>query len=249
MNIDSPPAWKRRRLTDIDPMDAEAAKAKLEVAKEKYGREVRVFETSKASQQAAQAADNEETDDFFEFTAEDYFHLMAAKKEDKYLKTRKIREAEQAARRSRLTKTVIRVRFPDDHTLEATFHPSEPIQSIFDLVKRVMARPEFPFYLYTTPPKKLIKDISQDFFAAGFVPGAIVFFSYDLPKEDEANSGPFLQEDLMSLKGLDELLIEPKPEPKDEPTQAAQAASADGSVAQEKKPVDKKTIKPKWLKM
>lgn len=250
MNIDSPLAWKRRRLTNIDAMDAEAARAKLEAAKEKYGREIHVFETSKASQQAAQVADTGETDDFFEFTAEDYYHLMGTKKEDKYLKTRKIREAEQAARRSRMTKAVIRVRFPDDHTLEATFHPSEPLQGIFDLLKKVLARPDLPYYLYTAPPKKQIKDTCQDFFSAGFVPGAIVYFSYDLPKDDEANSGPFLQEDLMSLKGLDELVLEPEPEPKKEPTQtASEAASADAPVAQEKKPTDKKTIKPKWLKM
>lgn len=34
----------------------------------------------------------------------------------------------------------------------------------------------------TTPPKKQIKDMSQDFYSAGFAPGAIVYFSYDLPK-------------------------------------------------------------------
>lgn len=34
----------------------------------------------------------------------------------------------------------------------------------------------------TTPPKKIIKDVSQDFFSASFIPGAIVYFSYDLPK-------------------------------------------------------------------
>ncbi|MCI74910.1 tether containing UBX domain for GLUT4-like protein, partial [Trifolium medium] len=34
----------------------------------------------------------------------------------------------------------------------------------------------------TTPPKKLIRDVSQDFYAAGFCPGAIVYFSYDVSK-------------------------------------------------------------------
>lgn len=66
----------------------------------------------------------EERDDFYDFTAEDYYRLLATKKEDKFLKTRKIQEAEEAARRSRLTKAVIPVRFPDNHTLEAAFHPS-----------------------------------------------------------------------------------------------------------------------------
>lgn len=34
----------------------------------------------------------------------------------------------------------------------------------------------------TTPPKKQIKEMSQDFYSAGFIPGAIVYFAYDLPK-------------------------------------------------------------------
>ena len=34
----------------------------------------------------------------------------------------------------------------------------------------------------TTPPKKQIKDLSQDFYTAGFIPGAIVYFAYDISK-------------------------------------------------------------------
>lgn len=246
MNFDSPLAWKRRRLTNIDPMDAEATRAKLEAVREKYGRDIHVFETSKPSQAPSNEANTEETDDFYDFTTEDYYHLMASKKQDKYLKTRKIREAEEAARRSRMTKAVIRVRFPDNHTLEATFHPSDRIESIFDLLAKVLVKPELPYYLYTTPPKKVIRDESQNFFDAGFVPGAIVYFSYELPKEDEANSGPFLQEDLMSLKGLD--LV---PEPTKEPVQTTSEAVTGEvpPVVQERKPAEKKVVKPKWLKM
>ncbi|RRT74338.1 hypothetical protein B296_00009410, partial [Ensete ventricosum] len=62
------------------------------------------------------------------------------------LKTRKIREAEAAVRRARITK------------------------SLMDFVSD------------TTPPKERIKDTSKDFYSAGFAPGAIVYFSYDLPK-------------------------------------------------------------------
>jgi tether containing UBX domain for GLUT4 len=41
----------------------------------------------------------------------------------------------------------IRVRFPDNHTLEATFQPSDTIQSLIDLLNKVIAQPEKPFYL------------------------------------------------------------------------------------------------------
>ncbi|KAB5521003.1 hypothetical protein DKX38_025322 [Salix brachista] len=44
-------------------------------------------------------------------------------------------------------RVVIRVRFPDKHTLEVAFHSAEKIQSLFDLLKKVVARPELPFYI------------------------------------------------------------------------------------------------------
>ncbi|KAL9261068.1 Plant UBX domain-containing protein [Drosera capensis] len=257
MRFSSPRYLKRRRLTNIDPMEAEAAKAKLGAAKEKYGREIRVFDTFRTSETPAEVVNyGEERDGFYDFTPEDYFHLMSTKKEEKFLKTRKIREAEEAAKRSKIHKAtpghlaVIRVRFPDNLTLEATFHPSEPVQTLADLMKEVLVRPDMPHYIYTTPPKKQVSNTSQNFYSAGFVPGAIVYFSYNLPRDDVAHSGPFLHEDLIALNGLDVFL---------EPTKATQAESeavpAESQaamvntphVAQEQK--EKKAVKPKWLKM
>lgn len=229
-------------------MEAEEAKAKLTAAKEKFGREIRVFETSASSSLQNEESNTEETDDLYEFTAEDYYRIMNTKKEDKFLKTRKIREAEQAARRSRITKAVIRVRFPDNTTLEATFHPSETIQSLVDLLMKVVARPELSFYIYTTPPKKQIKDMTQDFYSVGFAPGAIVYFSYDIPKGDDTadvKPGPFLQEEIMSLKGLE--LVKEHAEPVQTAPEPIQLAPP--PVVQENKPAEKKPVKPKWLKL
>ncbi|XP_047311440.1 plant UBX domain-containing protein 1 [Impatiens glandulifera] len=249
MILDSHPVSKRSRFTPIDRMDAEAIKAKFEAAKEKYGQAIRVFETSTASTATNHVPSTEEEDDYYEFTSQDFYRLTASKKEDKYLKTKKIRDAEEEARRSKLPKAVIRVRFPDNSILESTFKSSDKIQSLLDLVKKVIAQPDLPFYLYTTPPKKQIKDFSQDFHVAGFVPGAIVHFSYDLPKGDNSPSGPFLQEDVLSLMGLEmvndqaDKAVEPaegstNPNPEQKPV-----ASATGTAAA------KKTGKPKWLKM
>lgn len=47
----------------------------------------------------------------------------------------------------RFEQAVIRVRFPDNHTLEASFHPSETIQSLVDLLNKVVTHPELSFYL------------------------------------------------------------------------------------------------------
>ncbi|XP_019451508.1 PREDICTED: plant UBX domain-containing protein 1-like [Lupinus angustifolius] len=221
---------------------------------ERFGRKIRVFETLTVSPSPTAAANNgEETDDFYEFTAEDYYRLLATKKEDKLLKTRKIREAEEAARRSRITKAVIRVRFPDNHTLEVTFHPSETIQSLIDFLTEVITKPEQPFYIYTTPPKKLIKDMSQDLYTAGFCPGAIVYFSYNVPKGDGTlvgHNGPYLCEEVMSLKGLN--IGNDQGQPSSEPVQSAPEpveAAQQNPAVEERKPADKKLVKPRWLKM
>ncbi|XP_059294291.1 plant UBX domain-containing protein 1 isoform X1 [Lycium ferocissimum] len=246
---------KRQRFTTVDQMELESAKMKLAAAKEKFGREIRVFETAPASSTASDVSSNvsEEPEDFYEFTPEDYYRLLGTKKEEKHLKTKKIREEEEAARKARITaritKAVIRVRFPDNYTLEATFHPSETIQSLLDLLMKVITHPELPFYIYTTPPKKQIKDASQDFYSAGFIPGAIVYFSYDLPKGDDgaAASGPYLQEVVMSLLGLDTMIDKEEPgEPsRDEPPKSDPPTS----VPDQKPAADKKKIKPKWLKL
>ncbi|KAG6424784.1 hypothetical protein SASPL_115204 [Salvia splendens] len=248
--IESSPSWKRRRFIAVSPMESEFAKGKLAAAREKYGRDIRVFETSLASATPSNVSDTEEADDFYEFTAEDYFRVLASKKEDKHLKTRKIREAEEAARRSRIPKqAVIRVRFPDNFTLEASFHSSETIQTLFDLLTKVIARPDLSFYLYTTPPKKQIKDFSLDFYSAGFVPGAIVYFAYGVPKGDDgAYTGPSLQEEVVSLKGLEFVAQEAATEPT--PVEAAATSPSVVPEQTEQKRSEKKQVgKPKWLKM
>lgn len=43
----------------------------------------------------------------------------------------------------------------------------------------------------TTPPKKVINDMSRDFYTAGFCPGAIVYFSYNVPKGKFCHKNPF----------------------------------------------------------
>ncbi|XP_020596957.1 plant UBX domain-containing protein 1 isoform X2 [Phalaenopsis equestris] len=168
-------------------MDEESAKAKLLSIANELGHEIRVFTNTatSGSSNEVSAPPDDEPDDFYDFTPEDYYRIISDKlgAQSHILKTRKIREAEAAARKARVTKAVIRLQFPDNYILEAKFQPSEKIQSLVDLLMKVLAQPDLPFYLYTTPPKEKIKDFLKDFYSAGFAPGAIVYFSYDLPKD------------------------------------------------------------------
>ncbi|XP_020112177.1 plant UBX domain-containing protein 1 isoform X1 [Ananas comosus] len=221
---------------------------------EELGHEIRVFMNSPNSAAPNETPPHdEEPDDFYDFTPEDYFRLMGDRigAQSQVLKTRKIREAEAAARRARITKAVIRVRFPDNYVFEAKFQPSDKIQSLIDLLTKAIARPNVPFYLYTTPPKERIKDTSKDFYSAGFAPGAIVYFSYDLPKDSELNSealtGPYLREDIRSLNGLE---LPSKQEQADPANSQPEAPVIEAPPpASDPNPAPKKPTKPKWLKL
>ncbi|KAI0516088.1 hypothetical protein KFK09_008760 [Dendrobium nobile] len=228
--------------------------AKLLSFANELGREIRVFTNTatSCSSDEISAPPNDEPDDFYDFTPEDYYHIIGDKlgAQSQILKTRKMREAEAAARKARVTKAVIRFRFPDNYILEAKFQPSEKIQKLVDLLKKVLARPDLPFYLYTTPPKEQIKDFSKDFYSAGFAPGAIIYFSYDLPKDSElckvASAGPYLRDDVLSLNGLDFAREAINPIHSDREIPIVEASRDVSEPAQSAK---KKQSKPKWLKL
>lgn len=61
------------------------------------------------------------------------------------------------------------------------------------------------------------------------------------------NSAPFLQDEIMSLKGLE--VIAEQPEPVQSAPEPAATSAAPAPVAQESKPTEKKPAKPKWFKM
>ncbi|XP_042394824.1 plant UBX domain-containing protein 1-like [Zingiber officinale] len=233
-------------------MDAQQAKAKLLAVEKELGHAVRVFTNtaSFANPGEISSSSTEEPDEFYEFTPDDYYRIMSDRigAQSQILKTRKMREAEKATRRAKVTKAVIRVRFPDKYVLEAKFQPSETLQSLMDLLKKVVARPDLPFYIYTTPPKERVKDTSKDFYSAGFAPGAIVYFSYDLPKDlesDDSKEGPYLRDDILSLNGLDLPIDRVDPAHPEEELKGVQIPSS----APDPKPPAKKPAKPKWLKL
>ncbi|KAL3639654.1 Plant UBX domain-containing protein 1 [Castilleja foliolosa] len=93
-------------------------------------------------------------------------------------------------------RAVVRVHFPDNHTLEFTFHPWETIQTLVDVLNEVISRPDVPFHLFTTPPSKPKKQLNEfylDFYCVGLVPCGVVYFQSDVPK------GSLLKEDVTSL--------------------------------------------------
>lgn len=62
----------------------------------------------------------------------------------------------------------------------------------------------------------------------------------------EVSSGPFLQEEIMSLKGLESIVEHQEPVQSVPESVTTQAPTP---VVEERKPTEKKPAKPKWLKL
>nr|XP_026695534.1 tether containing UBX domain for GLUT4 isoform X2 [Ciona intestinalis] len=143
---------------------------------------------------------NEEVDDkFFEVTVEDVRNMMAdlqqerKKHESKELLTEEIRKARRLEKASKYPKVIVRVIFPSRHVLQAMFNPLETMKELYAIVEEHVSQ---SFYLYTSPPKEILKDKTVTLFEAGFAPAARVYISAN------ASSTQLLQES--SLEKLED---------------------------------------------
>jgi tether containing UBX domain for GLUT4 len=142
---------------------------------------------------------------------------------------------------------IIRVQFPDNFVLEATFRSADSLSSLIELLQRVLVRPDLPFYLYTVPPKKRIKDLQQSMIDAGFSPGALIYFAYETSKgAEDFGSGPYLRPEVQVLRDLH--LLAPSSSTGKSVQEREQAPDDTSDVSKRPlKPTGKP--KPKWLKM
>ncbi|KAE8811036.1 Tether containing UBX domain for GLUT4 [Hordeum vulgare] len=110
-----PPSFSVDRLSDLVgrgrewPSERLACRSdKLKAVGQELGHEIRIFSSTTFELMTSKLprADQEEDDDFYELQPGDYYKLISNRiaEQSKVLKTRKIREAELAAQRARLTK-------------------------------------------------------------------------------------------------------------------------------------------------
>ena len=120
-----------------------------------------------------------------------------------------------------------------------------------DLVGKCLAREEAPlsWYLYTAPPKQVLKDLSQSLYQAELTPAANVYFGTD---EVTPAGGQVLKAEVLALLG--------EPPGRSSDAQQAQQSSAggQGAASQGSAPppvsdtklsaADKGKKVPKWFK-
>ena len=85
---------------------------------------------------------------------------MAENEKNSVFHSKKQEELERVRNQQVYTTALIRIRMPDDYIIQGTFAALEKVQVIYDFIKENLATPEREFYLYETPPKKIIKEMN-----------------------------------------------------------------------------------------
>ncbi|CAL1540507.1 unnamed protein product [Lymnaea stagnalis] len=100
--------------------------------------------------------------------------------EDQPLMTKAMRQSQTEALYDHYDRVVIRVQFPEKLTLQGVFRPREPVAALYSFVKAHIKNEKLSFYLYTSPPKEVLKDKKSSLAANRLAPAVIVYFGSDV---------------------------------------------------------------------
>lgn len=83
---------------------------------------------------------------------------------------------EKRRKETKYSKSVLRICFPGDGlVIQATFKPQETVSVVIGFVSQFLVDPNLGFYLYTTPPKQVLKP-SDTLVEKKLVPASMVHF-------------------------------------------------------------------------
>ncbi|XP_046572870.1 tether containing UBX domain for GLUT4-like [Haliotis rubra] len=224
-------------------------------------RETVLFDLDKpvTSSQPGQT-DDDLPDDFFEVTDADIRKMMtdlqknAENVADAPLMTQSMRQARLEERYSKYKKVVIRVQFPDKLVLQGMFRPRETVFAVQKFVKEHLQDKTTPFYLYTTPPKSVLKDRSSTLIEAHLVPATRIYFGCDVAKDHYLSGG--VRAEISTREQAEQLAFKSLPscEPGSSETVGPKSAAATTSRTESSSTRSSSGAKsgekaPKWLKL
>ncbi|XP_050726349.1 tether containing UBX domain for GLUT4-like [Eriocheir sinensis] len=145
----------------------------------------------------------EEDDVFFQLTAEEVRRLYREQRkalrelEETPLMTQSMRELEESSKvltaLNRYPVTHLRIHFPDEHVIQATFKPNDTVKDVMTFLRPFLTNPTAEFTLSTRHPQRtLCPDISL--VTADCVPNARLYYW------DATTTAPFLSEDTLAKK-------------------------------------------------
>ncbi|CAB4483306.1 hypothetical protein RhiirA5_407121 [Rhizophagus irregularis] len=166
-----------------------------------FDRDVKVF--NPPPENATLSTQIDLPDSFYELTAPELQFLLVMQDSKRKaeanagFKTRAAREQEEKARERKYPKTMIRVRFPDGFQLQMTFLSKETVGELYEFVKEALRTPQRSFYLYTSPPKKVLTEMSLSLYYAELSPASVVNFSWT---DKLSDSEHFLSDEYLKLR-------------------------------------------------
>ncbi|ETW00384.1 hypothetical protein, variant 3 [Aphanomyces invadans] len=121
-------------------------------------------------------------------------------------RTSAMRELDELQKKTVFQSTVLRVRMPDQVTVQATFHPHETMEAVAQLLQEYFFKDGHSFSLYVTPPRQtLALDGAATLAQLNLVPAALVYVQWKTPALSRADIGYYLRASV-----VDELCEETK---------------------------------------
>ncbi|CDW74691.1 tether containing ubx domain for glut4 [Stylonychia lemnae] len=124
--------------------------------------------------------------------------LMAENEKSSHFRNKRQEELERLQKMQVYTTALVRIRFPDDYVIQGTFGALENIQVLYDFVQEHLYVQGREFYLYETPPKKIMTEMKQTLKQVRMVPSGMLYFGWTDLDQTKNTDGPFL--DIAKLK-------------------------------------------------
>ena len=118
--------------------------------------------------------------------------FMREQEEKTVFRDRLAMELEKEKKKAHHTRTIVKIKFPNNYTMEATFGLKERIKDVYDFVKSMLVTKDRSFILYTVPPKTILTKMNQTLKEQGFGRGSNVYFGWKDLDQTTVSDGPFL---------------------------------------------------------
>jgi tether containing UBX domain for GLUT4 len=123
--------------------------------------------------------------------------FLAENEKNMKFRNKRQEELDKLQKQQVYTTALIRIRFPDEYVLQGTFGALEKIEDVYQFVKERLAIQDRPFYLYETPPKKILKERKNTLKASRLVPSGMLYFAWEDLDTTKSTDGPFMNMELV----------------------------------------------------
>ncbi len=128
--------------------------------------------------------------------------LKDQQKKEKF-RDRLATQLDNVKRQAHHTRAKIRIKFPDGYILQGTFGAKEKVAAVIEFVKQSIVHKDRPFYLFETPPKRVLSKMNQTLIASRMVPSCLLYFGREGLDETKIGDGPFID-----ISGLREHVVQ-----------------------------------------